>query len=118
LGQPCRVVQRLLQVALHFFEERLGGRRIRVHQWAGELQLDGERDEVLLRALVEVTLDPPAVGIGSKNEPRPGRAQLGNLGAQPLKLVAPCFDLLSLQSYRPPRRGLPETVRRRTRDVK
>jgi hypothetical protein len=67
---------------------------------------------------VQVTLDPPAVGIGSENEAHPGRVQLGDLGAEPLQLVAPCLGLLGLQSYRPPARGLPETVRRRTRDVK
>jgi len=71
------------------------------------LQVDRERDQVLLRALVEVTLDPAAVGIGSKNEPRTGRAQLGDLGAQPLELAAPRLDLIGLQSYRPPGRGLP-----------
>jgi hypothetical protein len=70
------------------------------------LQLDRERDEVLLRAVVDVTLDAPAVRIGSENESRPGRAQLGDLGAQPLELVAARFDLLSLQSDRPPCRGL------------
>jgi hypothetical protein len=58
------------------------------------------------------------VGIGSKDEPRPGRAQLGDLGAQPLEFGAPRLDLLGLQGYRPPGRGLPKTVRRRTRDVK
>jgi hypothetical protein len=36
---------------------------------------------VLLGAVVQVALDPAAVGIGSENEPRPGRAQLGDLGA-------------------------------------
>jgi hypothetical protein len=61
----------------------------------------------LLRALVQVTLDPAAVGIGSQNEPRPGQAQLGDLDAQLFELVAPFFDLLGLQGYRPPGRGLP-----------
>jgi hypothetical protein len=36
---------------------------------------------VLLHALVQVTLDPAAVGIGSQNEPLAGRAELGDLGA-------------------------------------
>jgi hypothetical protein len=62
---------------------------------------------VLLRALVQITFDPAAVGIGSENEPRPGRAQLGDLGAQVFELVVPLFDLLGLQGYRPPGRGLP-----------
>lgn len=86
---------------LHLFEERLRGRRILVHQLAGKLQVDRECDEVLLRPLVQVKLDPAAVGIGSKNEPRPGRAQLGDLGAQPLELVVPRLDLIGLQNGPP-----------------
>jgi hypothetical protein len=73
---------------------------------------------VLLRALMQVTLDPAAVRIGSENEPRPGRVQRGDLSAQPLELVASPLGLLGLQELSPPGRGLPETVRRRTRAVK
>jgi hypothetical protein len=47
---------------------------------------------------VQVPLYPAAVGIGSENEPRPRRAQLGDLGAQPLELVAERLDLLGLQN--------------------
>jgi MFS family permease len=52
---------------------------------------------VLLRALVQVTLDPAAVGIRSENEPLPRRALLNDLGLQPVERVAPRLVLLSLQ---------------------
>jgi hypothetical protein len=73
---------------------------------------------VLVHTIVQITLDCAAVRVRGQNEPLPRCAQLLDLGAQPLELVSPRFDLLGLQGYRPPGRGLPETVRRRTRDVK
>jgi hypothetical protein len=62
---------------------------------------------VLVHTVVQLALDGAAIAIRGKNEPRPGRAQLGDLGAQPLELVVPVLDLLGLQGYRPPGRGLP-----------
>jgi hypothetical protein len=70
-----------LHVALHVFEERLRGRWIGSSKTYRELQVDGERDEVLLDALVQVALDPAAVGVGREDESLPGRAQLRDLVA-------------------------------------
>jgi hypothetical protein len=61
---------------------------------------------VLVHTVVQLALDGAAIAIRGKNEPRPGRAQLGDLGAQPLELAAPRLDLFGLQSYRPPGLGL------------
>ena len=47
-----------------------------VYQPARELQVDRQRDQVLLRAVVEVTLDAAAVGVG-----RAGRAAFGTRAA-------------------------------------
>ena len=55
---------------------------IAVDQAAGLLQLDREPDQVLLRAVVELALDPAAVGIGGQYEPGPRRAQLIGLAAK------------------------------------
>ena len=44
---------------------------------------------MLLHAVVQVTLDRATVGVGGQNEPCPGRAQPGDLGAKTLELVAP-----------------------------
>ena len=46
-----------------------------------------ERHEPLLRAVVEVALEPPTLGVGGLDEPRPGRAQLLEARAQ-LRLQA------------------------------
>jgi hypothetical protein len=60
-----------------------------------------------MHTVVQITLDRAPIGVGSKNEPRPGRAQVGDLGAQPLELVVSRLELFSVQSYRPPGRGPP-----------
>jgi hypothetical protein len=52
---------------------------------------------VLLHALVQGTLDPTAVGIGSQNEPLPGRAQLCDLGTQPVERFPQRLGVPSLQ---------------------
>jgi hypothetical protein len=44
---------------------------------------------VLLHVVVQVALDRASIGVGGKNEPYPGRAQLDNLRAEPFELVAP-----------------------------
>jgi hypothetical protein len=44
-----------------------------------ELQVDRERDQVLLHSVVQVTLDPAAVGGGGPDEPLPRRTQLRQL---------------------------------------
>ena len=44
---------------------------------------------MLLHAVVQIALDRATVGIGGQNEPRPRRAQLGDLDAKTLELVAP-----------------------------
>jgi hypothetical protein len=77
-----------LHVARHLFKECLRAPWIRVDQWAGELQLDREGDEVLLHAVVQFTLDRPTVGVAGQKEPRPRRAQPGDLRAKTLELVA------------------------------
>ena len=55
-------------------EERLRGVGIGVRQPARKLEVDGKRDQVLLRTVVEIALDPATVGIGGEDEPLSGRA--------------------------------------------
>ena len=43
------------------------------------LQLDRERDEALLRAVMELALDPAAIGCGGQHQPLPRRTQLLDL---------------------------------------
>ncbi len=71
LRKQRRLVERLLDVATHLLEERLGRRGIGVRRLPSELQIDCERDEVLMHAIVQVTLDAAAVGIRGHDEPLP-----------------------------------------------
>jgi hypothetical protein len=52
---------------------------------------------MLLHALVQVTLDPAPLGIGSQDEPLPGCAKLRDLVAQPIDGFAQRLDVPSLQ---------------------
>ena len=44
-------------------------------------QLEGERDETLLGTVVEIALDAPPLGVGRLDQPRPGRPDVVELGA-------------------------------------
>ena len=57
LRKPSRLVQRALNVAPHLFQEHLRRQRIGVRQLVRVLKVDGERDEVLLHALVQIMFD-------------------------------------------------------------
>ncbi len=67
----------------------------------GELQGNRERDQVLVHAVVQITLDHAAVGIRGQDEPLPCCAQLLDLDAQSIELLLH-VDLPSLQFDRPP----------------
>ena len=51
-------------------------RRVGVEQLAGQPELDGHRDEVLLGAVVEVALDPAAALVGGGDDAGPGGDEL------------------------------------------
>lgn len=80
-----RLVERLLHVASQLVEKLLGGGRITVHQSAGELQVDGQGDEVLVHAIVEVALDRATIVVSGLDETLPGSAQVRDLAAQALE---------------------------------
>ena len=45
----------------------------------GSAERDGERDQPLLRAVVQVALEPPPLGVADLDDPRARRGQLGEL---------------------------------------
>ena len=47
-----------------------------------QAELDGEHDQLLLGAVVQVPLDPAAFGVLGLNQPAPGREQLVDGGPQ------------------------------------
>ena len=51
-------------------------------QLASQTQLDRERGEPLLGAIVEVALDPAPLAIGGSHDPRPRSLEFGRLTAQ------------------------------------
>ena len=68
---------------LHRLVEQLGGRRrVGVELVAGQPQVHRQRHQPLLGAVVEVALDPAALGVAGLDDPRAGGAQLLDLGLQ------------------------------------
>jgi hypothetical protein len=77
--QAAGDLPKILQHASHFGHcalqplGQLAGSRCRLRL----LQLQDERDQPLLGAVVQIALDPAAGGIADGHDPRPGRGQLG-----------------------------------------
>jgi hypothetical protein len=77
-----------------------GGRPGRQVQ-PGQAELHGERDQLLLRAVVQVTLDAAALGLEGVGQPGTGRRDLGELGAQPILLPASAQQRAGYRRVRP-----------------
>ena len=73
------VIQGLLYLACHLVDQgtRRGG--MDVDEPPSLLQLDRERDQALLGAVVQLALDPAAIGGGGQHQPLPRRTQLLDL---------------------------------------
>jgi hypothetical protein len=52
------------------------GRRVFAHLRLGHPERDRDRDHPLLRAVVQIALDPAALGVGRRDDPLAGRAQV------------------------------------------
>ena len=63
LREPRRLVQGLRHPPAHLVEERCGGHGIGAHELARELKVDRERDQVLLRTVVELPLEAAPLGV-------------------------------------------------------
>ena len=87
LRKPHRLVEPPLDVATHLFEDSPGRRGIGVHRLSEELEIDRERDEQLMYAIVKVALDAAAVGIRGDDEPFPRCAQRLDLDPQSIELA-------------------------------
>jgi hypothetical protein len=75
----------------------------------GQPELHGERDQLLLGAVVQVTLDAAALGLERAGEPGTGRRDLGELRAQP------CFRPAAEQQRAGDRRVRPGDQRHQVR---
>ena len=74
LRELRRLADRLLDVSSHVLDRGLRSLRVGVHLHARELEVDGERHEMLLHAPVQLALDRAAVGVGREDEPLARRA--------------------------------------------
>ena len=68
--------QRRLHVAAQLLEHGLDRLRVALDELAGEADLHRERDEVLLRAVVQVALDPAPRLVGRGHDAQPRRLEL------------------------------------------
>ena len=66
----------VLEIVADLLEHLLRRVRIAVGELANQVDVHRQRDEVLLRAVVEVALDLAPRLVGRCNDPRPRRAQL------------------------------------------
>ena len=71
MGQDAQLGDRVLEVALDLVDhrQRVGG--IVLDRVLGETQLDGEGDEMLLGAVVEVALELAPLGVAGRDDARP-----------------------------------------------
>ena len=79
--------------------ERLGRCRVAADVGADQPQLHGERDEPLLRAVVQVALQPPPLGVAGGDDaagatPAPRQPRLGLASALVLSAIAAARDRL------------------------
>lgn len=81
-SQSPHLVERFVDVATDLLKERLQSSGVRIGQTLGKLEIDGEPDQALLRAVVELALDAAALRVCSRGQPRTGCPELLDLEAQ------------------------------------
>ena len=75
-GEVAQVFQRAGGVCFEVAEDRPGLGRIRGDGGLGQLELDGQGDQVLLGAVVDVAFQPPPGLVLGGDQPLPGGAQV------------------------------------------
>ena len=55
---------------------------VAAHARLGQPEREADPEQPLLRTVVQVALEPPALGVAGRDDPRPRGAHLGELGAQ------------------------------------
>ncbi len=73
--EVAQLLHRVLEVGADLLEHRLGLLGVGVGELAGEPHAHRERDEVLLRAVVQVALDAAPLGVGRLDDARPRDAR-------------------------------------------
>ena len=82
-GERAHLVDRGVDAAAELHQRRRLARLRAPEARRRELELDAQADEPLLGAVVEVALDPPALAVGRRDDPR---ARLGELLERPAQV--------------------------------
>ena len=104
LGKFPRLGHRQVHVPCHLLEQRSRSGRVGGDQPGGHLEVGRKRDQVLLHALVQLTLDRAALGVVDLDESPARCAQADDLCAQPVELLRR-RGLPSLHGANTPRDG-------------
>ena len=83
-GQRAQLVEDAVDVVGQPLEQLACAGRAAGHHVLGELEPDPQRDQPLLAAVVEVALDPPALVVGRREDPRARGPQLAARAVDPL----------------------------------
>ena len=76
VGELAQLLERRCQVAAELLEDRRRLRRVRPRQFARQPHAGHERDQPLLRAVVQVALDAPALRVRRRDDARAGGPEL------------------------------------------
>ncbi|MEJ7721883.1 MAG: hypothetical protein WKF58_16290 [Ilumatobacteraceae bacterium] len=80
-GEVAQLVDGFAEILHRLRQDRSDSRAgVAVQACLGQPQGQRDRDQALLRAVVQVALDAPALGIAGGDDPRPRRGDLGQLG--------------------------------------
>ena len=79
------VLEQVAQIGLQLRQQPLAAPVAAAQSLPGQAELRGQRHDLLLDAVVQVALDPPALGVLGGDDAVAGRGQLGRL---PLDLAA------------------------------
>ena len=83
-GELAQLVERLAQLGAGACEQLGGALRVALDAILGQLQCEGEPDEALLCAVVQVPLDPPPLLVGRLHD---AHTRIGQLATQLVLLV-------------------------------
>ena len=68
MRECTNVLEGVPDIASELPQQRLRGRRILLGELAGDAEVHGERDQLLLRAVVDVALDAAPLGVGGRDD--------------------------------------------------
>ena len=78
-GQGLQGVERVIDLIAKRAQHLSAARRVLPQRRLRQAELDGKRDQVLLRAVMDVALQPPALFVLRGDDPLAGRTQRGGL---------------------------------------